>query len=211
MVRHYFRSDGGDSINKMDIKEKDYKQIPGWWSDGDAEVYNQLINSIPDYGSIVEIGCYCGRSICSIANLIKIKRLLVTSVDLFCPNSIYISGEFAKVDANNMLDIFKSNINQFDIKSNIIKADSVTASKMCQHQLFDLIMIDADHNYNSVIQDIESWVPLLNKNGIICGHDADQAAVKAAIHKKFNDITVGNNSKIWFTRPYPIIRHNDSD
>jgi hypothetical protein len=36
---------------------------------------------------------------------------------------------------------------------------------------FDLIYIDADHNFDSVVNDINSWLPKVKKGGVISGHD----------------------------------------
>ena len=38
---------------------------------------------------------------------------------------------------------------------------------------FDIIFIDADHNYQSVIKDLENSLKILNKHGIIFLHDTD--------------------------------------
>ena len=37
--------------------------------------------------------------------------------------------------------------------------------------VFDFGYIDAEHDYLSVVQDIEIWWPLISKNGILAGHD----------------------------------------
>ena len=38
---------------------------------------------------------------------------------------------------------------------------------------FDLVFIDADHKYSSVVDDIKAWWPKVRKGGILCGHDAE--------------------------------------
>lgn len=42
---------------------------------------------------------------------------------------------------------------------------------------FDLIFIDADHNYDVVVKDFENSLKILNKNGTIILHDTDPEAV----------------------------------
>ncbi len=40
-------------------------------------------------------------------------------------------------------------------------------------EMADLVFIDADHHYESVKEDIETWYPVVKKGGILCGHDFD--------------------------------------
>lgn len=48
---------------------------------------------------------------------------------------------------------------------------SLEASKLYEDKMFDLIFIDADHQFNSVLEDILAWKPKVKQGGIICGHD----------------------------------------
>ena len=56
---------------------------------------------------------------------------------------------------------------------------------------FDLIFIDADHNYESVKADIAAWRGALKPGGIMCGHDylgdsyGSFPGVDRAVHEAF--------------------------
>jgi hypothetical protein len=52
-----------------------------------------------------------------------------------------------------------------------LRLTSVEASKRFKDNSIDLIFIDADHAYESIREDIQSWLPKVKKGGIICGHD----------------------------------------
>ena len=64
---------------------------------------------------------------------------------------------------------------------------------------FDFIYIDAEHDYNSVLNDIKISLPKLKKQGIMCGHDFGLgwpgviSAVSEIFHDKFIKL-FGDNS-----------------
>lgn len=71
------------------------------------------------------------------------------------------------------------------------------------NKTFDLIFIDADHNYNSVKKDFNNSLNILNKNGTIILHDTDPESeyLKDQIYcgdayKIINDFK--NNSSLQF-------------
>jgi predicted O-methyltransferase YrrM len=56
-------------------------------------------------------------------------------------------------------------------KINILRNDSVSASKKFDNEFFDIVYIDASHEYEFVKQDILTWLPKVKPGGIICGDD----------------------------------------
>jgi hypothetical protein len=53
----------------------------------------------------------------------------------------------------------------------ILRMDSLQAAAQFEDGFFDWIYIDADHHYEAVKADLNSWYPKLKNNGIIAGHD----------------------------------------
>lgn len=61
----------------------------------------------------------------------------------------------------------------------------------------DLIFIDGDHSYESCKKDIDNWLPHLKDDGILCGHDYNEACpgVMQAVQESFNHRIVGRS--VW--------------
>jgi predicted O-methyltransferase YrrM len=54
-----------------------------------------------------------------------------------------------------------------------IRSRSDEVARFFRASSFDLVFIDGDHRYESVFMDIKDYLPLIKKNGIICGHDCE--------------------------------------
>lgn len=52
-----------------------------------------------------------------------------------------------------------------------IECLSVTAAAMYPDGYFDLVFIDAWHDYKDVREDIDAWLPKVSVGGILAGHD----------------------------------------
>jgi hypothetical protein len=80
----------------------------------------------------------------------------------------------------------------------VIRLPSVEAAKLFPDEFFDFVYIDADHNYEPVMQDIESWYPLVKKGGIIGGHDFGRWGVKPAVEDSFgHDYVYIDLGNVW--------------
>lgn len=179
-----------------------WTDVVGFFNDSHQEEYARLINLLPDEAFMVEVGCYRGKSLCSVAEIIKKKRLNVIAIDLFDDVSYTYDEANVTQSRDGMLNDFIKNIEAFGLRMQIAfyKISSVQAAKKIAPKA-DLVFIDAAHDYDSVKADIEAWEPLVKPGGILCGHDyADYCpgVVEAVKEKFFGKCYVKN--EIWSLR-----------
>lgn len=119
-------------------------------------------------GKWVEVGCWKGRTTAAIVNSNN-PRNTYYCVDTFLGSEEHqdvLKGGSTKSD-------FLSTINNIPSKSqiSILEMTSVEASKLFESNSLDVVFIDAAHDYENVVLDIQAWHPKLKSNGILIGHD----------------------------------------
>ena len=65
---------------------------------------------------------------------------------------------------------FQENTKNFTNLS-IVKLESVKAAEMFEDNYFDVVFVDAGHDYKSICDDIDAWLLKVKKGGVFCGHD----------------------------------------
>lgn len=90
-------------------------------------------------------------------------------------------GEYAKSDdfhaklsqekQNAYYELSKNRVSTFGDRATIYRKRSVDAAQMVQDGSLDFVFIDADHTYEGVKSDLNSWFKKLKKGGILSGHD----------------------------------------
>lgn len=79
----------------------------------------------------------------------------------------------------------------------VIRKDSVTASKDFKDNSLDFVFIDADHTYEGCKADIVSWLPKVKEDGWICGHDFRNPNYPAwGVEKAVAELVVENGYKL---------------
>ena len=156
--------------------------IYGWFNDGHKDMYDIFVKQANDGDSILEIGCFLGKSSIYLANKIKQskKDIKLYCVDLFSirpdyPGNKVLREALFKKNGSDALPQFKSLMSKYNV------TDIVVPFKMSSHEALDLfidqgkkfkyIFIDGGHDYEIVKPDIEKSLLLIEKNGIIAGDD----------------------------------------
>ena len=122
----------------------------------------------------VEIGVYRGEHAQEIMSTIQPNKL-------FLVDTWNYMGDKDTLPCNQEdLRIAKQIVGSFP---NIIfiEKTSKDASNDFIDGLFDFIYIDAEHSYESVKQDLISWMPKVKNGGVIAGHDIRVDGVKKAV------------------------------
>ena len=142
--------------------------------------------------SIVEVGSYVGKSSHA---LLSGCSGSVTCID---PWGVleWKDGD-TEENAEQRFRDFMANTASFP--NRIIKrTTSIDAAKDYPDGSVDMVFLDGDHAYSSVMEDIKAWLPKARK--LICGHDYNfygWPEVKQVVDDRFGD-RVQVSGTIWF-------------
>jgi predicted O-methyltransferase YrrM len=81
----------------------------------------------------------------------------------------------------------------------ILQGLSVDIAKQIEDKSLDWVYIDADHEYQSVKDDIEAWFPKVREGGIISGHDYDKLIVLGGVVRAVDEFCEQNKYKFKLT------------
>ena len=174
----------------MDIMKHFYLQLPGWFSC--QVLYNDIIRSSIDGSHFVEVGSYEGQSAAYMAvEIINSKK----KIKFDCIDTWANHNDIR--DTNEVYQRFLNNMNLVIDYINPIRMDSVSASKLYNDNSLDFVYIDADHSYESVKDDIISWLPKVKPGGILAGHDYPMVSVREAVHDVLGEKNISVNMCSW--------------
>jgi len=149
-----------------EIRMDDYPD--GFFNAGDILAYRELANLVPFKGTIMEIGVYKGRSLCSIAHICISKQIRVVAVDSFMGDKI---GQLVIEKPGSLYRECMQNLSKAGLEFEMIAEHSTKIAHIFKDGAFDLIFIDASHDEESVTEDIKLYLPKVKVGGYIAGHD----------------------------------------
>ena len=182
-----------------------------------------LLNHVRQHGpkNFLEIGVFHGvtsRNVCEVLHSLHGNKFKFTGVDLFLSKEEVLKDEYApntkfsnplktiyykyiiRLDPYSVESVLKL-LKKFKENVNIIKGDSNQVLKNFNLKKFDYVFLDGGHKYETVRQDLENLVPVIENEGVILCDDYDLSyapGVKRAIDEY---VTKRNlNLKILFSR-----------
>lgn len=165
-----------------------------------------------DFISIIEVGTHIGTTATRFANAIKSNpESYVLCIDTWLTD---VSEYILRKDSLNvnmrpgndhvLFDLFIKNIKNNSLEETVIpfRLPSMQAGQILYYYglKFDIIYIDASHEYLNVKYDLELYWNLLEKNGTIFGDDYNISGVKRAVDefvKENNLELIINNGKFF--------------
>lgn len=142
------------------------RHILGWLTYAEAAALQQCtftVSGLP--GDIVEVGSYCGRSTIAIADALKQG----------CTGHLYAVDDHETTMALYGVDSYSEllrNISKYEVQEYVttMKMSSKQAAEVWKGSI-KMLFIDADHEYDAVLQDYELWHGFMVHAGMLVFHD----------------------------------------
>lgn len=159
------------------------------------------------YKNFVEVGCKAGQTTGAILKMVPDARVI--AIDPWQPmpqqkgvekGETYEDWDFAKIEAEFIANVGenKARCDQWRMPSLMAASAYMASSKLASP---DLIFIDAAHDYDSVMDDIRAWWPMVKEGGMLAGHDFNHKwpSVQRAVAESFDLLQVGvGPDSVWF-------------
>jgi hypothetical protein len=189
-----------------------WQDIPGWFQWRSAQ--EEAVAHFDDGSRFVEVGCYLGKSLCSLAEVIADsgRDIALIGVDTargsgpegrrdtnaHGPAVEYGDGTFAGLLHRNVIACGAADLAQ------LLISDSVAAARLFPDRSLAWVHIDARHDYASVSADIAAWAPKVRNGGWLSGDDfhAEQwPGVVGAVRDALPDAAVWWSTQWRWIRP----------
>lgn len=143
--------------------------LPGWLSLNEGMLLYGLVKTAPKNGEVIEIGSFQGKSTIFIAEAVKEQnRPAMFSIDPHIGQTHAGKKEFSPTFAAFNKNIKEAGLSKYVIA---IRKTSAAAAKIWKKPIA-FINIDGLHEYESVKEDLQLWLPFVVDGGIVICHDA---------------------------------------
>jgi hypothetical protein len=165
---------GSWHLHRLSMGLKTSHDVEGWCDFRD--LYTAISKQLKDGDTFVEVGAWKGQSIIHLCQRLQDqgKKVKLWAVDTF-------SGD-ADTGTANVYPEFDANIEAAgcsEIKA--VALPSVEVAPAFKDGTLAGVFIDAAHDFDSVLADINAWLPKVKRGGIFAGHDADSEGVQRAL------------------------------
>lgn len=179
------KKDGGENTSNNSYDDqmilqiiKDYFLIDGWLSIREAVGLYKLVQLVKGNNvTVCEIGSWLGKSSYILArSLERHENGRLICIDPFNATgdnrSKKIYKHTEKKLKKSLLKTFTDNMRRFGVLNQISTIQGYSHEIIKEFNTpIDILFIDGDHDYNSVLRDYKDWSKLVKKGGFIAFHD----------------------------------------
>jgi len=183
-----------------------YLEIPGWFNSHDA--YMWCAKLAKDGEDIVEIGCFAGRGTRFLCD--ALVNMGKTNVKVHVIDTFEGSGEeHSEVDCSQMYGLFtkhlQDHIDSGMVQINVNRSDNQQLINSFDDKSVAAVIVDGDHTYDAVADDIINWWPKVKDEGILVGDDINWNSVKEGAFKGFarhgiDQINIITGTENWYAK-----------
>ncbi len=156
-------------------------QIPGFGPDNSSigPFYEKVVEEAPPNCLLIEVGCFHGRSLVQLGLCAKManKGIRVLGFD-------HVKGQSMGTEG-----IVRGWIEKAGLTENTFFAalDTVEAATTVADQSAWMVFLDDGHLHEEVALGIDTWMPKVQKGGILAGHDVRWHSVWEPVKAKLPD------------------------
>jgi hypothetical protein len=164
-------------LKKLIILEiKDYRDIDGWLSYNEATALYLLSTLLPPGGTIVEIGCWKGKSTYCLAKGLR-KNGEIIAIDPFDGSGEPGSHELYEQRRGiiPLFDQFISNMASLNVLDKIRPESGFSHQFVGQFPKINLLFIDGDHSIEACDFDFLNYSSFIPSGGYVAFHDFDES------------------------------------
>ena len=166
-----------------------FHSIQGWFAF--EQLYREVVASAPQKALFVEVGSWHGRSAAYMA-----VEIANSGKDIeFCCIDPWLDGgpdlvgtEFESKEENALWKSFLANTRPVAGIIKPMRMTSLQAADLFADESIDFLMLDGDHNYPMVKDEIIAYLPKMKPGGIISGDDFMWPGVGQSVNE-----TIGYN------------------
>ena len=166
-----------------------FRKIPGWFQQ--VLTFNMLIDLMPNDDFIfVEVGSFMGKSVSyfTVESMDRIKKGKIYAIDTFDGSEEHLDPDnesFIPQLLDNPDYLYQQYLRftkPIQEHINTIRSTSVEASKQFNDNSIDALYLDAAHDYDNVLADINAWYPKMKKEQLLLtGDDWEWPGVRSAV------------------------------
>lgn len=152
-------------------------------------VFSDMINE-NGYKIVAEVGCGYGQHSKYILKTTNIDKLFMIDSYKYYDNDLFsysikniiIPSYTLEQKFDDFSKMVENDVKEFGNKVQFVRTSSTEAVEYFPDNILDAIFIDANHEFEYVLQDLNMWWPKVKNGGIMAGDDYWMEGVAKAVH-----------------------------